>query len=219
MALPDAAAGVLALPAQSRLISVMRPSAVPPDRSDDAELVARIRLGDTAAFEAVFRRYVLPLCAFAYRYVRSREVATEVVHDVLLRIWQHRDRLEIQENLNAYLYRAIRNRAVDVARHEEVGQRWVERAALEAADRYEEGDTAGSPMGGFGDDMSDAAANAAAVEQALDLLPERCRQVFLLRWRDDMSYANIAASMGTSIKTVENQMNRAIRTLRKALRP
>lgn len=214
MASPHPVAGPFALPADPRLISLMPSSTSPRDGGEDAELVARIRAGDTAAFETVFRRYVVPLCAFAYRYVQSRDVAAEVVHDVFLRIWQRRERLAIQGNLKAYLYRATRNRAVDLVRHESVAQRWTEQATREAAEEQEE-QGAPDPLA---DEPNDAAALAIAVERGLELLPERCRQVFLLRWRDDLSYAAIAAIMGTTVKTVENQMNRAIRTLRQALR-
>jgi len=135
----------------------------------DDELLALIRSGDEGAFEVLFRAHAIALRAFALEYVKSRDIAVEVVHDVFLRIWERRERLEIRESFKAYIYRATRNRALDVVKRSALEQRYVEES--------------------------------------------------MLRWKSGLRYDEIAELMGTSTKTVENQMTRALRELRARLAP
>lgn len=188
-----------------------------PDVTDQPQpdwlrLVARVRAGDPAALEAIFHAFVLPLCAFAYRYVGSRDTAAELVQDVFERIWRGRERWVIEGSLRAYLYRATRNRVLDYAKHQRIERRWAERSLGERA--------AVEPrVSSPAERTLESEELAAALERALDDLPERRRLVFLLRWREEKSYKEIARLMGVSVKTVENQMTRAIRTLRERLGP
>lgn len=174
-----------------------------------AEVVARLRDGDEAAFEAVFRAYAEPLCAFAVRYVGSRDVAADLVQDVFLWIWRNRAEWTIQGSLKAYLYRAVRNRALGVVRHHRIERRWAEESTRDKS-------ASGVPAPASGDETRDE--QLAALERAVAALPSRRRQVFLLRWRDELSYAEIAEVMATSVKTVENQMARALRAIRHDVR-
>jgi RNA polymerase sigma-70 factor (ECF subfamily) len=179
---------------------------------NETQLVERIRAGDAAAFEAVFRAYAMRLCTYAYRYVRSRETAVELVQDVFFRIWQTRERWTIDESLPAYLFRATRNRALDAIKHRKVERRWEARAARE----YELGD---ARFAAAIDEALERGDLTAALERAVRVLPERRRLVFVLRWREGMSYDEIATLMGISTKTVENQMTRALQMLRSELAP
>src|SRR3989440_11560361 len=87
----------------------------------------RIRAGDAAAFERAFRASLPALCKFACRYVHSREVAQELVHDVFATLWEERARLSVGK-LKSYLYAAVRNSAISHLRHERVERRWREQA-------------------------------------------------------------------------------------------
>src|SRR5688572_8158150 len=95
--------------------------------------IARIRGGDRPAFEALFREHYSALCEFAHRYVQSREAAEDLVQEVFLSVWTHRESLEIRDGLRAYLYGAVRNRALNSIEHRRVEQRWEERARREHA--------------------------------------------------------------------------------------
>jgi RNA polymerase sigma-70 factor (family 1) len=176
----------------------------------DHELVARLRAGDERAFEAVFDAYVVPLCVFALSFVKSRELATEVVHDVFLQIWRRREQLVLRESLKAYLYRATHNRALNLAKRVAVEQRWLARAAQEQD---------AAPVGSVppAQAMAEEYEFIVALEREVARFPERRRAVFLLRWRDGLSYEQIAELLGISTKTVENQITRALRALRARL--
>ena len=94
-----------------------------PLAGEERDWAARIRAGDTAAFERAFRTYHPALCKFACRYVHSRDVAQELVHDVFATLWEERARLRVGK-LKSYLYAAVRNSAISHLRHERVERRW-----------------------------------------------------------------------------------------------
>ena len=183
----------------------------PPDESLGAERSAalreRLRAGDRAAVEELFREHYAALVGFADGYVRSTAVAEEIVQDVFLNLWRGRERLAGEGTLRAYLFQAVRNRALNHLRH----ARHVARHAA-AAPRDD-------AVPALGDALLVEAELAAAARAAVDALPERCREVFLLSRAHDLSYAEIARALDISVKTVETQMGRALKAIRRALLP
>ena len=176
--------------------------ACPPSLGDEREWAARIRAGDATAFERAFRAYHPALCKFAYRYVRSRDVAQELVHDVFAKLWAERRRLSVG-NLKTYLYAAVRNLAISHLRHELVERRWCERVPT-------------TPHVNEGERRLESAELEAAVERVLGRVPERCRLALTLRWQRQMSYAEVARTMGISVKTVEIYVGRGFAALRES---
>jgi RNA polymerase sigma-70 factor (ECF subfamily) len=169
----------------------------------EPEWLAGIRDGSVAAFEGVFRKYFTRLCAVAYAYVGSPEAAEEIVQELFLKLWRQRESLQITDNLQAYLFRAARNASLNHLKHRRVELQW--RA------REQAGDPPAAPA-------ADAALTegelSRALAAAIDALPERCRLVFTMSRRQGLSYAEIAEALGISIKTVEVQIGRALKTLR-----
>jgi RNA polymerase sigma-70 factor (ECF subfamily) len=179
----------------------------------DAALAARVRGGDTAAFEALFRRHYDGLFAFAERYLRSAEAAEDVTVDVFARVWERRAEWTLRGSPRAYLYSAVRNEALALLRR----RRMVERAHADAVreDRRPGMGSAPAPSD------ADAQANelAAAAEAAIAALPDRTQEAFVLLRQHGLSYAEIAATMEISVKTVEVHVSRALRALREHLAP
>ena len=173
-----------------------------------AELVwvDRIRAGDVDAFEALYRRYWQRLYAFAFRYVRSKEDAEEVVQDVFFRIWRGRADWVPAGAVRNYVYCAVRNAARDRLERAAVARRWggpVGQVATAAAIQSE----------------LEAAELVAAVQRALDELPPKRSAVCKLRLIDELSYAQIADRLGIGEKTVETQLARGLKFLRDQIRP
>ena len=177
----------------------------------DRDWVERIRVGDAAALEAVFRVYADPLYAYAMRYLRSRERSEEIVHDLFLNIWARRDSLELARTLKSYLYQATRNRAISQMRHARVEQSVRDRVAL----GEDESTLRATPA--LADEEVRVGELRDAITDAVDALPTRCREVFLLSREQQLTYAEIAEVLHLSVKTVEIHMGRALLRLRASL--
>ena len=171
----------------------------------EQEWVRKIRLGDGASFEQLFRSYCQPLVRFVRRYVGGTSIAEDLVQDVFVAVWSNRSRLDPEMNIRTYLYAAARNRALKHLRHGEVKRRSagdVERALPPQKTPAEE--LQGNEL-------------AAGVAEAIEALPGRTRIVFSMNRFDRLTYAEIAEIQGVSIKTVETQMGRALKFLRDRL--
>ena len=136
---------------------------------------------------------------------RDRMVGEEIAQDVLLELWRRRDSLVIEESAKAYLVRATRNRALNHLRHERV-RKSAEPHLLASA----------TPMPQANSLAAERELDSAIVN-ALNELPPRCREVFELSRVHGLKYSEIASTLGISIKTVETQMGRALKTMRERL--
>ncbi len=169
----------------------------------DMQLANLIRDGDTQAFDALFLRYYTPLCHLAARMLKSVDASEDVVQDVFLRIWTGRANWVLNVSVRAFLERAVRNASIDSIRHASYVVRSSE-----------------SDLGSGRGDMLAELDNRTALEnaqEAISNLPEGSRTIFLLSRVDGMTYAQIAERLGISVKTVETQMGRALKELRKSI--
>ena len=174
----------------------------------DREIFGQLAAGQEAALEQLFRKYYGPLCSFAYSYLHSREDAEETVQSVFLNIWSKRGALGDTANPRAYLYAATRNHALNRSARAKLEQHYYETAELEA-NPFDAAPAA--------DELVDQTRLEERVRLALDALPKGCRRVLELRWEQGLSYAEIAAALGISVKGVENQLGRARKALRERL--
>ena len=177
---------------------------------DDRELLARLagdESGAREAFDALFRTWYAPLVRAAEGVVRERAVAEELVQDVLLELWRRRTQLASDGTAQAYLFRSTRNRALNHLRHQLVAQRGAVHAAPP------ESRDAAAPSELVAGEIDQA------VKRALEELTPRCREVFELSRTHGLRYAEIAQTLGVSVKAVEAQMGRALRTMRERLAP
>lgn len=144
--------------------------------------------------ESTFKRYYRQLCLYALHYLGDIDEAEDVVQDCFVSLWQHG-----ANDPRRFLYTAVRNASIDRLR-----RRHPEMVAFAPSD-----------LDGIIDDEAvSRSADEARLWQAIDDLPERCREVLLMAKRDGMTYADIAAELGISVKTVEHQMSKALHRLR-----
>lgn len=178
-----------------------------PPPPGDAELVRRIRAGDERALEQVFRSYYAGMCTFVRRFVHAPDIAEELVQDVFFKLWTKRETLAEIDALRTYLFRAARNTALNHIRRKKLETAWEEQEAA----RGEQ-----VTLGAADDDASTDEVTR-AVNEAVNRLPMRCREIFLMSRQGGLTYSEIATRLGISIKTVETQMGRALRSLRVSL--
>jgi RNA polymerase sigma-70 factor (ECF subfamily) len=164
------------------------------------------------AFRRLFELRFEELYRFAYGYVRSGETAKDLVHEAFLRLWRQRSQVELGgPTARSYLYTIVRYQALDHLRRRRVEERWrLEYVTPLLTDR-------GTALAADPDEEFTARETAAAIQQAVDALPPRQRQVLLLRWQQQASYDEIAQALGISPKTVAIHVGRAIQRLREIL--
>ncbi len=149
-------------------------------------------------FEISFRKLYLPLGMYALRIVEDADVAEDLEQDAFLKAWQYIENGGEIDNFTAFMYRTVRNICFTYLR-----------------DRHEMLDESNIPE--VGEEEIDTSIRDARIWTAIDRLPEKCREVFLLSKRDGLTNEEIAEELGISIKTVKNQMTKAFSRLREAL--
>jgi RNA polymerase sigma-70 factor, ECF subfamily len=166
---------------------------------------------DNDAFEALFREHYASLATFALRYLRDRSIAEELVQDLFADLWARRaTRTPRAGSERAYLFTAVRNRALNLRKRQALERDWErDEAAGDVRELH--------PRPAQSDHLLETAELQQQVNTALESLPERCRLVMHLRWREQLSYAEIAEVMGISVKGVENQLARGLERLRERL--
>ena len=175
------------------------------------DIVARLRAGDERALEIVFRAYYSALASFAFRYLRDAAASEDVVQDTFAALWTSRDRITVSTSLRAYLYGAVRNRALNIRKHEAVVEEW------ERDESSDDVRTLHAPPA-QPDELLERRLRSQELAEAFESLPERQAQVMLLRWRDGLSYAEIAAALDISVKGVEKHLSRGLEAFRRLMR-
>lgn len=173
----------------------------------------RVRDGDIAAFEHLFRAHAAELVAFAASYVNGDDEGEEVVHVVFCWVWEHRGSLPRPRSVRSYLFAAVRNRALNFVRDRRTEAAFRARAASAVHD-------VDFPPASPSPESELAARDIGhALAAALRQMPPRCREVYTLARDHGFTYAEIAESLRIAPKTVEIHMSRALGILRRRLAP
>ncbi len=175
---------------------------------DESELVRRISSGDKLSFEILFKRYYAELFRFCFHMTGSIEVSEDIVQDVFIKVWEGRRNLDPERSIKIYLYRSVRNQALN----------YLKRLRLERFSEITDDFGSGADGSNPGMDLYYLELEK-IVQEAIQRLPKRCRLIFLLHRQNGLTYSEIAQILELSIKTVETQMGRALKILRKILTP
>ncbi len=173
---------------------------------DEAAWINQVRAGDDAAFERLFKTYFNDLVSFSETYVASPDIAEDVVQDVFLKIWSAGEAWQPKGSLRAYLFAAVRNESFYHLR------RYRNRSRL--LELWKPNDAA--PEHTPETELEHKQLQSAA-ERAIEAMPERRRHIFTLSRQHGLTYAEIAALLGISVKTVDTQMGRALKAIRDRL--
>lgn len=157
------------------------------------------------AFEKLFRLFYERLCNYALGILKEDAQAEEVVQEVFVGIWQKRDEIAITTSIKSYLYRAVHNRCLNLIRHGKVRLEYVNHSLH--SDSGIEPPSSGVEQKELQNRIHDA----------IEALPTECARVFRLSRFEELSYHEISEFLGISIKTVENQMGKALKLLRSRL--
>ncbi len=168
----------------------------------DAELLEVFNEDGSKGIELIFKQYYETMCTTAIRITKERSLAEDIVQEVFYELYKKREQLKI-ESLMGYLKRAVYNRSIN-----KVKGRKDHVDADEIA--YELTDNKNNSQ----DDL-ELGELETFINGVIDSLPEKCRLVFVLNRFEQLSYKEVAAKLDISVKTVENQMSKALKILRK----
>ena len=154
--------------------------------------------------EHLFLSYHPLLVRMAFRYLRDIDEAEEAVQEVFVNVWNRRATLTLDDSLKSYLIRSVRNRSLNLLERRKESQSIPEHLSAPAGDWLQEAN-------------AEQRAQLTRIYQAIDQLPPKCREIFLLSREEGLEYQEIADFLGVSVKTVETQIGIALRKLRKAV--
>lgn len=165
-----------------------------------------LRDDDYHAFEQLFHVGFNPLRSFCKKLVHVNEVAEELVSEVFFKIWNNRKAIVIASSPKSYLYTAVRNISFDHLRKEKrYSLTNLESVLAVPCDYFD-------PQ-----KRSEFSELQESVDRAIAKLPKQCRLVFQMSREQGLRYSEIAERLNLSVKTIETQMGRALKSLRKSL--
>jgi RNA polymerase sigma-70 factor (ECF subfamily) len=166
-----------------------------------------LRNGDVTVFEMFFRAHYQPLCNYAFTFVQDRDEAEEIVQSTFLTVWEKREAIEIRTSLKSYLYAMVRNSCLNAIKHEKIKHK-------HAGEELAIGDRSHESVAHevLSDELEER------IHLSMEKLPEQCRLIFKLSRFEELKYAEIAEQLNISIKTVENQIGKALKIMREELK-
>ena len=169
----------------------------------DTEILMAIRQGDERVFERLFKQHYASLCRYASTIVKDLDDAEEIVQTVFVTIWEKRLTLEIIQSLKSYLYRAVHNHCLNRLKHNKIKEVHQEYVGYLGEQHYE-----------AVTEVIERNELEIKIKEAIEKLPEQCKIIFKLSRFEELKYQEIANQMGLSIKTIENQIGKALKIMR-----
>jgi RNA polymerase sigma-70 factor (ECF subfamily) len=176
-------------------------------RTVDSDTIKKVSFINLESFEVLFRQYYQMLCSYALRFVNDADTAEEIVQDLFYTLWEKRADLQINTSVKAYLFSAIHNRCLKYIEHRNVETKYKNYYLLHESEIDNEPQNASTIQ-----EMQ------VIIDHTLDLLPERCSKIFTLNRFEGLKYHEIAKKLSISVKTVEANMGKALKLLRKNLK-
>lgn len=178
-------------------------------KNEELFIFNRMADGDKAAFRFFFDKYYTELCNLVNLYIHDLDKSEEIVQDIYVYFWEKKGDIKLGISVSAYLYKSAKNKSLNYLRDEKRKLSIREKLAYSSTGEVDS----------MVENELDFNQLRQIIKNAVDKLPPKCREVFVLAKEKDFSYKEIACQMGISEKTVENQMGKALKKLRELLRP
>lgn len=174
------------------------------NQRSDEELLELLKTDDIAAFEEIYNRYWEKLYVAAYKRLHLKEVCEEIVQDFFTKFWINRAHIDIRSSFAGYFFTAIRYQVLNYMEKEMVRTNYKDNLQFNLTNNSTEESVL----------LNDLTQN---LDRAVKELPERCRSIFELSRNEFKSNKEIAEMLDISEKTVENQLTKALRRLRRTI--
>lgn len=176
--------------------------------TDSKFLINRLKKGEEAAYELLFKEYYQLLTVFANKYLNDIENAKEIVQDLFVHLYEKRDHLDINSSLKSYLFRSTHNRCINYINAQKIRNKY--------ADHVKQIDTGK-------ENSLENEVNKTELEHALykaiDDLPPKCQIIFKMNRFEGLSNSEIANKLSLSKRTIETQISKALKILRVKMKP
>jgi len=165
---------------------------------------------NSKVFKSIFDDFYTPLCRHAHLFISDESSCEEIVQELYIRLWEKRYSINISTSIRSYLYKSVRNRCFNYLRDN--------KAKLPIDDTFADIENEIIDEISMHDNM-DLEDMQSHIDKAINELPPRCREIFILSRESHLSYKEIAEKMSLSQKTIENQMGIALKRLKDDLSP
>jgi len=166
----------------------------------DKLILENLKNSNQGVFEMVFKYYYSGLVVYADQIVKNTAVSEDIVQSVFMKLWETRHSLEIR-SFRSYFIQCVKNRCIDYLRSQEVKNKFS----------HQHSDL---PLVEMPEDLWTKTDLNEIIHQAIDKLPPRCREIFIMSRIDNLKTAEIAEKLDLSGRTVETQISKALKILR-----
>jgi RNA polymerase sigma-70 factor (family 1) len=166
-------------------------------------IVDGLRSGRESAYRQLFELYYQKLVVFAMKYLGDLEIARDLVQDLFLSIYESRRSISIQTSLKSYLYSAVKNRCLNHIKHKAVREKHTNTIIHSENGRDQDLE-----------EKINATELEARIFEIVSQLPDKCRQIFIMSRVDGKRNREIADELKLSVRTVETQISKALKTLK-----
>ncbi len=174
---------------------------------NDSSLVIRIRNDSREAFKLLYDRYYKKLYYFSLRYLENREEAEEVIQSVYMNVWEHRKSLDETMSVKSYIYKSAINCIYNHLKKKAICSRFVEMELQKGESQaYQTYDQI------FFHDLE------MSINSIVETLPPQQQKIFQLSRFEGLSHEEIAQKLDISVRTVENQVYRALKIIKSKLK-
>lgn len=179
----------------------------------EREIISAVKNNDRNAFDKLYELHWANLVSYA-SLIAGKKYAKDIVHDVFLNVWLHRESLQEKETIRPYLMRSVYNMSLNVLR---------KNANMDFVETFVDNQIDFRVASELNPDESEiikklySQETASQIDEAIAKLPERCREIFRRSYVDGNSHKEIASELGISISTVDNQIYKALKILRSFL--
>ncbi|PLX15836.1 MAG: RNA polymerase sigma-70 factor [Marinilabiliales bacterium] len=167
-----------------------------------SNLFAFIKKSDEKAFEILFRLYYEPLVGFCVKIIQDKDLAKGLVQEVFISIWENRENLRPQSP-SPYLYRAVKNKCFNYLRHQNVKQEFQNEFKNQDISEQVENDEINDKL--------------ILIHNSINKLPAQCKRIFIMSRMHGLKHKEIAEELGIAVKTVKNQIGKALKHLKREL--
>ncbi len=173
----------------------------------ESDLIVRLKEGDQTAFELLFHFYYAGLVMYSTQFTSDRIEAEEVVQKFFVRLWQKRQQIILSDSIKNYLFSSVRNGSLNFLKHKKIEEKYIQQLTRLSHTHLV-----------YDPDLYIASELQEKIRRSIDLLPEKCREIFILSRMRGKKNEEIAMELNISKRTVETQISKALKVLRVELR-